>query len=889
MNYPVWELTTLGGGFLIALISVIHVYIAHFAVGGGLFLVLTERKAYAENSSAMLEYTKKHAKFFLLLTMVAGGVTGVGIWFIISLLSPAGTSILIHNFVFAWATEWVFFLAEIVALFIYYYTFNRLDKEKHLLIGWLYFAFAWLSLFVINGVIDFMLAPGNWLNTHNFWDGFFNPLFWPSLFFRTFIAFILASLFGLVTATFLKDSTARQKMVRYCVKWLPIPFLLMLVCAYWYFNSIPDAPREIVLNVSPELARYLDWFLYLTPVVFLVALFLAIKLPGSVQRVVSLALLLIGLMYMGSFEFIREGARRPFVIYDVLYSNSILKANAEEINKKGLLKTAKWIKYKQITPENELEVGQKIFQLLCASCHSIGGPLNDILPLTKKFNSVFGLDSQLNGLGKINNYMPLFFGTHQERWALARYIVEELHGGEDKQLAQKPKELPYEIPPYDQEKDEYVLLAWNNLGMHCISDSDPYWILLPPANDLYAQLIRRGELPEIVTEGVELRYQVQAGFENPSKHVRFWEFSKSLVGKELPLNIGVSGNGLSGSMKLEEDLGAFVADLVPVVPYPDDGSFNPYPLFTIEAVDKKTGKVLATTRIVAPTSTEMGCKNCHGGKWRVAGVAGFTAETALDILKVHDRINKTNLFEKAKKGQPMLCQSCHPDPVLGTKGKPGIPNFPAAIHGWHANYLTDRGPEACFNCHPSSPTGPTECLRGVHKQVGLDCTSCHGYLEDHALSLLLHEQKQGKKVDKLMRYLKPRNVATVEEINPRIPWLNEPDCLNCHQDFQKPASKNVSGFNTWTKDANELYRLRTDQAGLMCESCHGATHANYPARNLFGRNRDNIPPLQYQGTNLPIGANKNCKLCHTIDMEDEGHHENMLRNFRNMQLISTGK
>ena len=42
MNYPIWELTTLGGGSLIALISVIHVYISHLAVGGGLFLWLTD-------------------------------------------------------------------------------------------------------------------------------------------------------------------------------------------------------------------------------------------------------------------------------------------------------------------------------------------------------------------------------------------------------------------------------------------------------------------------------------------------------------------------------------------------------------------------------------------------------------------------------------------------------------------------------------------------------------------------------------------------------------------------------------------------------------------------------------------------------------------------------
>ena len=120
-------------------IAVVHVYVAHFAVGGGLFLVLTEMKAYRENDADMLAYIKSHTKFFLLLTMVFGGITGVGIWFTISLLSPAATSILIHTFVFGWATEWVFFIGEIIALLIYYYTFEKMDPENHLQIGWLYF------------------------------------------------------------------------------------------------------------------------------------------------------------------------------------------------------------------------------------------------------------------------------------------------------------------------------------------------------------------------------------------------------------------------------------------------------------------------------------------------------------------------------------------------------------------------------------------------------------------------------------------------------------------------------------------------------------------------------------------------------------------------------
>lgn len=142
MNYPVWQLDVFGGGLLVVLIAVFHVYISHFAVGGGLFLVLAERKAHRENNPHLLEYVRRHARFFLLLTMVAGSMSGVGIWFIISLLNPAATSILIHTFVFAWAAEWVFFLIEIVALFLYYYTFGRMNHRRHLLVGWIYFGAA---------------------------------------------------------------------------------------------------------------------------------------------------------------------------------------------------------------------------------------------------------------------------------------------------------------------------------------------------------------------------------------------------------------------------------------------------------------------------------------------------------------------------------------------------------------------------------------------------------------------------------------------------------------------------------------------------------------------------------------------------------------------------
>ena len=44
MNYPVWDVA-FGAGLLIALVAILHVFVSHFAVGRGLFLVLTERRA----------------------------------------------------------------------------------------------------------------------------------------------------------------------------------------------------------------------------------------------------------------------------------------------------------------------------------------------------------------------------------------------------------------------------------------------------------------------------------------------------------------------------------------------------------------------------------------------------------------------------------------------------------------------------------------------------------------------------------------------------------------------------------------------------------------------------------------------------------------------------
>ncbi|MBE0576840.1 MAG: c-type cytochrome [Desulfuromonadales bacterium] len=429
MNYPVWYLPGIGGGFLIALIAVTHVFVSHFAVGGGLYLVLTERKGLRENRPEILAFTKSHTKFFLLLTMVFGGITGVGIWFIISLVQPAATSLLIHTFVYGWAAEWVWFLVEITALLIYFYTFDKMDSRTHQLIGWIYFIAAWLSLFLINGIIDFMLTPGAWLDNRNFWSGFFNPSFWPSLFFRSFFSFMLAGLYAFLTSAFLKDSRLKTDMTRYSGKWSLISFLLALPCGYWYLSILPEPAHELVLGSSPTIQTAGQYALIATIITFALILLLTIVRPALNSKPLAILAMISAFIMLGSFEWTREAARRPYVLNQIMYSHGITVAQADALQGQSFLAQAKWSAVNEATAENLSRAGGEIFRLQCYACHTIGGVNNDIVPRTAAMDFPT-LTTYLRNVIHKRPYMPQFLGNDMEAAALAAYLAGDLHGRE---------------------------------------------------------------------------------------------------------------------------------------------------------------------------------------------------------------------------------------------------------------------------------------------------------------------------------------------------------------------------------------------------------------------------------------------------------------------------
>jgi len=99
--------------------------------------------------------------------------------------------------------------------------------------------------------------------------------------------------------------------------------------------------------------------------------------------------------------------------------------------------------------------------------------------------------------------------------------------------------------------DEYIVLSWNDLGMHCANKDFSTMCILPPYNNLKAQVIKRGNattLPQVVTSGLSVSYEIPGNTYSVGK-TNFWTYSQALFGISTP-NIGLTGAGLTGTMAM---------------------------------------------------------------------------------------------------------------------------------------------------------------------------------------------------------------------------------------------------------------------------------------------------------------------------------------------------
>jgi mono/diheme cytochrome c family protein len=409
----------MGAGTLIAVVSVLHVFVSHFAVGGGLWLVLTEMRANRNDDSETRAFVKRHSRFFMLLTLVFGAISGVGIWATIGLISPHGTSALIHGYLWGWAIEWIFFFVEIAAAIVYYYGWEKLDRRTHEIVGWVYFVAAWMSLFIINGIITFMLTSGGWLENQEFWTGFFNPTFWPSLFIRTFAGFAIAGMFTLMTAAALPRTDFRRRMTRWNAGWAVIGVIGVMASAVWYGRSVGVwTENEALLGAITVLPRVV-WLFKLGLVVTLTLCLLPLVLPRLWNRGLAPVLLVAGLLTMGAGEWVRESGRKPFVIQGYMYSTGLLVSEEDRLAAEGVVAHTKWMS--PASESDALRRGKDLFNAWCQGCHTKDG-YNGLRPFLAHWNEET-VASLVPRLGHMRALMPPWYGTEEENAALAAYLL----------------------------------------------------------------------------------------------------------------------------------------------------------------------------------------------------------------------------------------------------------------------------------------------------------------------------------------------------------------------------------------------------------------------------------------------------------------------------------
>ena len=368
MNYPIWDVA-FGGGILMAVVAIPHVIVSHFAIGGGLVIVVSETLAVKRADRELRELARRSSLVLILVSTVFGAISGVGIWVVAGLISPGAISALIHTYVWGWAIEWVFFIVEIVAALIYYSTWDRISKGAHLLVGWLYFAAAFLSLVIINGIITFMLTPGRWLETRAFWDGFFNPTYWPSLLLRTGIAALMAVAFMVFVA--LKTAPDRRgDIMRYLGWWWLAGGLISYAGYRWWEAVLPDTVTALFLGSPPTLtvlATTRSFTLWALTVVGVLALLAVPKLARGLTAVI-LSAAAVG--FFAGYERLREGIRKPFLIHSHLFSNGLLVSRIDDLNASGFAVASGWVASGDPSPA---ALGRRIFAAQCASCHTIDG------------------------------------------------------------------------------------------------------------------------------------------------------------------------------------------------------------------------------------------------------------------------------------------------------------------------------------------------------------------------------------------------------------------------------------------------------------------------------------------------------------------------------------
>jgi mono/diheme cytochrome c family protein len=435
--YPTWFEPGVGSGWVVGIIATIHVLASHTSVGAAVFFAGLAVYAHRAGKPEYLEFIRRYGLFLLVFSYVIGSITGPGIWYSTTVASPRGISALIHSFVWKWATEWVFFVIEVVGVYMLVYLAGKVDRRTHLNIALVFGLAGYTTMLIIIGILSFMMWPGQpaWFAEGGYLNGFYGANTWAQLALRTAFMLTMTAVVGGIVASRFEDADFKRRVLRVLAGLGIVSTLAGALLQRWYLATLPETAQVVLENRLP--ASYgpaMATVLVLTLAYFGWTLVQPRRTTMALASVMTVGLLVLGL-WPG--ETARESIRKPYVAGQYVYSNQVIardvpgmgvKSELPALEAHGFLKLHPFAPdgLRQVHDGNLLEAGRFLALTTCSNCHSLTA--TGMRPLARYFGGntdVPALADYLKAALATGNtmYMPTIPLKDDEAEALATYIA----------------------------------------------------------------------------------------------------------------------------------------------------------------------------------------------------------------------------------------------------------------------------------------------------------------------------------------------------------------------------------------------------------------------------------------------------------------------------------
>jgi mono/diheme cytochrome c family protein len=231
------------------------------------------------------------------------------------------------------------------------------------------------------------------------------------------MAVVLAGMYGLVTGLAVARPV-RQRVLRYAGLWIVVGTLFSVLPARWYFADFPAEAKAYFAVILPAMRHTVDLGMVAAAVSVVLAGLFAIAKPAWMRAPIVAIILLCGFVMMGTGEYTREVARKPFAIGSYIYSNDLRVAELASYGTAGFAASSKWMNREQ---SDQIAQGRQMVAMQCGVCHSVDG-YRAITPRVHGWDPPFAADI-LQHLPLLRGTMPPFAGNEQDRVAVGAYLA----------------------------------------------------------------------------------------------------------------------------------------------------------------------------------------------------------------------------------------------------------------------------------------------------------------------------------------------------------------------------------------------------------------------------------------------------------------------------------